>query len=313
CRPRRAAVREGDRRRGRQPGQGPHAAAGTARQAGPRGAFRASERGGPRVRHAAGAFRARGRCRRAAARPARGVGLRIRVPDGKHEPPPDPGGRDPVPDPGRAVQLHFLVAGARDRPPGRRRVGVRDPGGGRGPEGGAAGAGFQVIFSNEREGFLMNKTMRALLLASLAASPLLLAGCGKEQPVANEASEVRKLAAPAKDDDAAWKAYLPAVVQENMGNITNNPFLYYLPPESDPEFEAKYERQVEAATTAMKRGVQKGNLLAFGSPASSRMAGLIETAFETVPDGSLKDVRIVFIGDAADNARVMTVVKPTGA
>src|SRR5690606_22759216 len=99
----------------------------------------------------------------------------------------------------------------------------------------------------------------------------------------------------------------------NMGNITNNPFLYYLPPESDPEFEAKYERQVEAATTAMKRGVQKGNLLAFGSPASSRMAGLIETAFETVPDGTLKDVRIVFIGDAADNARVMTVVKPTGA
>ncbi|ADV27042.1 hypothetical protein Psesu_1194 [Pseudoxanthomonas suwonensis 11-1] len=160
----------------------------------------------------------------------------------------------------------------------------------------------------------MNKTMRVLLLAGLAASPLLLAACGgKEQPVANEAAEAKRLAAPARDDDAGWKAYLPQVVQQNMGNITNNPFLYYLPPETDPEFEAKYERQVEAASTAMKRGVQKGNLLAFGSPASSRMAGLIETAFETVPDGSLKDVRIVFIGDASDNARVMTVVKPTGA
>ncbi len=36
----------------------------------------------------------------------------------------------------------------------------------------------------------MNKTMRALLLASLVASPLLLAGCGnKEEAVANEATE----------------------------------------------------------------------------------------------------------------------------
>ena len=37
----------------------------------------------------AGAFRRRSRRRRAAARPARGVGLRIRVPAGEHEPPPD--------------------------------------------------------------------------------------------------------------------------------------------------------------------------------------------------------------------------------
>jgi len=169
-------------------------------------------------------------------------------------------------------------------------------------------------FTNPREDFLMNKTMRALLLASLVASPLLLAGCGnKEEAVANEATEAKKLAAPARDDDAGWKAYLPQVVQENMGTITNNPFLYYLPPESDPEFEAKYERQVEAATTAMKRGVQKGNLLAFGSPASSRMAGLIETAFADVQPDSLKGVRIVFIGDASDNPRVHAVVAPTGA
>jgi len=166
---------------------------------------------------------------------------------------------------------------------------------------------------NPREGFLMNKTMRALLLAGLVASPLLVAGCAKEEKVANEATEAKVLAAPAKDDDAGWKAYLPAVVQENMGTITNNPFLYYLPPESDPEFEAKYERQVEAATTAMKRGVQKGNLLAFGSPASARMAGLVETAFAEVPADTLKDVRIVFIGDAADNPRVQAVVAPTGA
>ena len=159
----------------------------------------------------------------------------------------------------------------------------------------------------------MNKTTRSLVLASLLLSPLVLTACKKEAPVANQAAEAKVLVAPAKDDDAGWKAYLPAVVQETMGTITNSPFLYYLPPESDPDFQAKFERQVDAATLAMSRGVQKGNLLAFGSPASAKMAELMEAAFKEVPADTMGGVRILFIGDAADNARVQTVLAPTGA
>ena len=159
----------------------------------------------------------------------------------------------------------------------------------------------------------MNTTTRALLLACMLVSPLVLTACKKEAPVADEAAEKKVLTAPAKDDDAGWKAYLPAVVQENMGTITNSPFLYYLPPESDPEFAAKYERQVESAKTAMARGVQKGNLLAFGSPASARMAELMEAAFKDVPADTLAGVRILFIGDAADNPKVQAALAPTGA
>ncbi|UWX04521.1 hypothetical protein H1235_06580 [Pseudoxanthomonas sp. NC8] len=159
----------------------------------------------------------------------------------------------------------------------------------------------------------MNKTTRALLLACMLVSPLALTACKKEAAVGNEAAEAKVLAAPAKDDDAGWKAYLPAVVQENMGTITNNPFLYYLPPETDPEFAAKYERQVESAKTAMSRGVQKGNLLAFGSPASAKMADLMLVAFADVPADTLKGVRVLFIGDAVDNERVKAALAPTGA
>ena len=159
----------------------------------------------------------------------------------------------------------------------------------------------------------MTKTTRSLLLASLLVSPLLLTACKKEAPLANQATEIKALVAPAKDDDAGWKAYLPMVVQENMGSITNSPFLYYLPPESDPEFAAKFERQVEAAKLAMSRGVQKGNLLAFGSPASAKMAELIDAAFKEVPADTLAGVRILFIGEAADNARVQAALAPTGA
>ena len=159
----------------------------------------------------------------------------------------------------------------------------------------------------------MNQTTRSLLLASLLLSPLVLSACKKEAPVADQAAEAKVLVAPAKDDDAGWKAYLPAVVQENMGTITNSPFLYYLPPESDPDFEAKFGRQVDAATLAMSRGVQKGNLLAFGSSASAKMADLMLVAFADVPPDTLKGVRILFIGDAVDNERVQAALAPTGA
>lgn len=155
------------------------------------------------------------------------------------------------------------------------------------------------------------KNIKYVVAAATVA--LALTACAKQEqaPVADEAAVA--LTAPAKDDDAGWRQYLQAVVRENLGSISNPPFLYYLPPESDPEFAAKYERQVEAATTAMSRGVQPGNLLAFGSSASAKMADLIQAAFKEVPADSLKGVRVVFIGDASENARVMTTVQATGA
>jgi len=155
----------------------------------------------------------------------------------------------------------------------------------------------------------MKNMLRVLLAVSMA---LAFVGCKKEEakPVADAAPA---LAAPGKDDDAGWKKYLQAVAIQNMGTITNSPFLYYLPPESDPEFAAKYERQVESAKTAISRGISPGNMIAFGSSASAKMADMIGVVFKEVQADSMKGVRIVFIGDAADNARVQTTIQPTGA
>ena len=155
----------------------------------------------------------------------------------------------------------------------------------------------------------MNNTMRAMLVASLA---LAFTACKKEEQ-AQSGQAQQALVAPAKEDDAGWRKYLQEVAIQNMGNISNSPFLYYLPPESDPEFEAKYTRQVESATAAVGRGIQPGNMIAFGSSASTKMADMIEAVFKDVQVDSMKGVRVVFIGDASDNARVQTLVQPTGA
>ena len=154
------------------------------------------------------------------------------------------------------------------------------------------------------------KTWTRLLVIAFLALPF--TACKKEE-AAPAAEAQQALVAPAKDDDAGWRKYLQAVAVQNMGNITNNPFLYYLVPESDPEFNDKYGRQVEAATTTISRGVSPGNMLAFGSSASAKMADLVEAAFKDVEADSMKGVRVVYIGDAADNARVQTLVQPTGA
>jgi len=155
----------------------------------------------------------------------------------------------------------------------------------------------------------MKNTVRALLIASLALG---FTACKKEE-AAPVADAKPALTVPSKDDDAGWKKYLQEVALQNMGNISNSPFLYYLPPESDPEFQAKYDRQVESATAAVARGVQPGNMLAFGSSASGKMADMIQAVFKDVSADSMKGVRVVFIGQAADNARVQSIVQPTGA
>ena len=153
-------------------------------------------------------------------------------------------------------------------------------------------------------------TMKRLALIGCVA--LAMTACKKEEAPAKADDAQVALVAPSRDDDAGWKDYLKNVVGQNLGNISNSPYLYYLPPESDPEFQAKYDRQAESAKAAIGRGVTKGNMLAFGSSASSKMADLIVASFKGVPADTMKGVRVLFIGDAADNPRVQAAVAPAG-
>ena len=155
----------------------------------------------------------------------------------------------------------------------------------------------------------MKITTRLLLAACLV---LPFAACKKEEAAPVEAAQAA-LVAPAKGDDAAWRTYLSEVVMRNMGEITNQPFLYYLPTQADPEFQAKYDRQLEQAKNAIARGIVGGNLIAFGSPESAKMADIAVASFDGVPADTMKKVKIIFIGDAVDSLRVREAVVPTGA
>jgi len=162
----------------------------------------------------------------------------------------------------------------------------------------------------------MRILIRTLVL-SLAV--LALAACKEEKaaPKAEEAPAPVALAVPAYNDDMAWREYLRATVKQHMQGIRRSPFMYYLSAienaESEEEWEDLYQRQFDNVASNIARGVLPGNMLAFGSPESERMATLAVDAFAEVSPNSMKDVRVLFIGRSADQERVAEAVAPSGA
>lgn len=158
----------------------------------------------------------------------------------------------------------------------------------------------------------MNTTTRLMLLACLSLP--LLAACQDDGAAVEEQATVEQapLTAPTTADDNEWAAYLSDVVRRNMGEITNSPYVYYLPGSQSEGYEGQRERLAEEVEIAMMRGVQPGNMIAFASPESTAMADIVVAAFEPVDEGAMKGVKVLFIGDAADEARVRDAVALAG-
>jgi hypothetical protein len=183
----------------------------------------------------------------------------------------------------------------------------------------------------------MANTPKLMFLAlSLVAA---LAACGKKEEQKQAAAPVTVSVPADASDNQAWKLYLVSIAKKNMEGIRNSPYMYYLPATGKPTQpvevapgasdsapsiastdagaangeDEEYNRQLDNVTGVVGRGVLPGNMLAFGSPDSTRMANLVVEAFTDIPAGSMKDVRVLFVGQAADSERVKAVVEPSGA
>lgn len=157
---------------------------------------------------------------------------------------------------------------------------------------------------------------RALIPVAMLISALFLSGCKKEEPV--EAAPA-PLVAPASTDDNEWKAYLGQVIGRNQEGVTDRVFSYYLPVDSDVPAEGDqdgktmFDRQLENVTVVVQRTVLPGNMLAFGSPDSTKMADLIVMSFTDADPSALAGSQVLYIGNAADSERVKAAVEAAGA
>ncbi|MFN7782584.1 MAG: hypothetical protein ACK5PG_07585 [Lysobacterales bacterium] len=162
----------------------------------------------------------------------------------------------------------------------------------------------------------MKSNVRFAPIALVALLGLGLVGCGKqEQEAAPAATEQVALSVPADpNDERAWKLYLTGVVKQNLPEkLRTSPFMYYLPAATREDFQGEYERQLDNVYGTVSRGVLPGNMLAFGSPESAKMADLIVEAFKEASAGSFNEVRVLFIGKAEDSERVAQALQSSGA
>ena len=111
---------------------------------------------------------------------------------------------------------------------------------------------------------------------------------------------------------SAWRTYVTDVAKRNMDGITNSPSVYFLPGENSEGFGGDYQRLLEKVEADLGRGIVEGNMLVFASPSSAKMGELAVTGFSQVPAGSLKNVKVVFVGKTEDSAKVEAASKPAG-
>ena len=153
------------------------------------------------------------------------------------------------------------------------------------------------------------KNIRLIAAAACLLLPLALGACNKEEAPAVVDQPV---AVPTTNDDNAWGAYLTDVVRRNMEGVTNT-YVYVLPAPDNAEFQGYYDRQLEKAQGDIERGILENTLIAFGSPNSEKTGNLAVASFEKAEAGKLKGVKVLFIGNPADSARVQAAVEPSGA
>ncbi|HMB56442.1 MAG TPA: hypothetical protein VKM35_04470 [Arenimonas sp.] len=161
---------------------------------------------------------------------------------------------------------------------------------------------------------------RSLLALSLLSLTLVLSACsGEEAQAPKKEKVVAELHAPTGSDDIQWKTYLSQVVSQHQEGVTDRTFPYYLPANSsepvanDPDHKSQYDRQLENVKPAIERTVTSGNMLAFGSPDSAKMADLIVAAFAGAKPDAVKGSIVLFIGKPEDSSRVQTAAESVGA
>lgn len=156
------------------------------------------------------------------------------------------------------------------------------------------------------------RTHLAWLAIPAIAAMLALSGCKKAEQTSEKVAA--PLHAPASQgDDAGWQAYYQDVIARNSEGVDGQTFPYYLPTPGGPDYEDQYKRQLDTVTETAGRGALPGNMIAFMSPDSTRMADLVVAAFAKASPGSMKKVVILFVGKTADDARVKAAIEPTGA
>ncbi|HPF73725.1 MAG: hypothetical protein H7A20_03670 [Rhodanobacteraceae bacterium] len=160
--------------------------------------------------------------------------------------------------------------------------------------------------------------MAAWIRFSLAALLLFgLAACdqqGKDAKDTKASAEPAAVHPPADPTDKkGWNKFINYVAGQNMSRMRGRPTSFFLASSQEPEWEGRLDGMHESVGNSLARGILPRSLVIFASPETTAMADLMVEEFEATQAGTLRDVRILFIGAAEDEERVKAAVAPSGA
>lgn len=152
----------------------------------------------------------------------------------------------------------------------------------------------------------------SVIVIALAAT-LALSACNKGQQTEQAAAPAQVSKPSSPTDMKGWQAYLIQIIRDHMQGIQNTPYVYFVPAGDDPETQAARGRVQDTINGVVATTVLPGNMIAAGGPDSGKTADVLITAFKNAQPGSFKGVAVLFMGNAADRARVQAAVAPSGA
>jgi hypothetical protein len=148
---------------------------------------------------------------------------------------------------------------------------------------------------------------RLLAPVVLVCALLTLGACQEPPPPPDPAKTVPTNPA----DSAAWKSYVSAVSKTYVpADQSSRIFATFVEHNQDEE---KNARTVENINNFIGRGIADGTTILFASPDSPVVAEIIEKAFANPNPTLLKGIRVIFIGQKAEEERVRAAVTAWGA
>lgn len=148
---------------------------------------------------------------------------------------------------------------------------------------------------------------RLIASVALACALFALGACQQAAPPPDPAKTVPT--SPA--DSVAWKAYISATSKAYVpADQSSRIFATFV---EHQQAEDKNARTIENINNFIGRGIADGTTILFASPDSPVMADIVEKAFANPNPVLLKGIRVIFIGQKAEEERVRAAVTAWGA
>jgi hypothetical protein len=153
----------------------------------------------------------------------------------------------------------------------------------------------------------------------LGLAGLALTGCNQSTPGAEAGDKTAStgVAGPKKPADSAdentWGNYLAEQGKIHSKDAGMRPYIYVVPNGDSAAADARRKNEAESIVTGVGNIIVPGSLLIIGGPDAVATQTFTQGISKDIKPGSLKDVTVLVVSNAAQKDALTKALDPTGA